>query len=312
MKIWAWGTVVISTLSLSVFACGGGKATTTTTGSPTGSGGSSSSGSTAHTSSTTGATTGGGGTPGAGGNGGNGGGAPACGITYDSRPACETCVENSCCSELMACGPGTDCNAFIACANACPMTNGQTCVQTCQTNHASGVMAFQAVTQCYDQNCRSMAACEYPICSSMLSFPDMTCAMCLGSDTGCCSSFTACASDMACTQCAGKPATATGCTSPDATTTAVDTCLNTTCGSSCTFSICGSMLGYPTAACNYCLSNASTGCCSQFDACTMDTSSTCYKCVTGAETDMATCMADANFTAYNTCFTTNCNTACGG
>jgi hypothetical protein len=153
-----------------------------------------------------------------------------------------------------------------------------------------------------------MAACEYPICTSMLSFPDMNCAACLGADAGCCSAFTAC--DMTCQNCTGTP-TAAACTT-NTEFQAVETCLNTTCGSTCTFSICGSMLGYPTAACNYCLSNASTGCCTQFDACTSDTTSTCYKCVTGAETDMATCTADANFTAYNTCFTNNCQTECGG
>jgi hypothetical protein len=84
------------------------------------------------------------------------------------------------------------------------------------------------------------------------------------------------------------------------------------CGKECTFAICGSQLAYNNAACNFCLSQpAATGCCTEFAKCSSDKMSTCYKCLTGA-TSGAACTADADFTAYTTCKTTNCKTDCGG
>jgi hypothetical protein len=97
---------------------------------------------------------------------------------------------------------------------------------------------------------------------------------------------------------------------------AVETCLNVTCGMVCAVSVCGLQLGYPTAACNFCVSNPTTGCCMQLDACVqtnglLDMTKQCFKCLSGADAPTSpACTGDAAFTAYSTCYDGSCATIC--
>jgi hypothetical protein len=291
MKIWAWGSVVATTAAALV-ACGGGGG-----GNGGGNGGgavttSSSSSSSSSSSTSSGA----------------GGGAPACGIYWEDptkadRAACETLMEDSCCGELQACAPGTDCDALLTCANACAATDS-TCVTNCINGHQQGLTDYQTLQSCFYQNAYGKAECSWPICTSGQATADEKCAACVGGDAGCCKAVTDCAADATCTGCTATP-TGTGC---DTNTLfqALNTCFDTTCGPKCVSSICGSQLGYTGSnSCNYCLTQQ---CCTPFDACQNDT--TCKACLMGTG-DKTACASNTLFKAFTDCRDTPGATTCG-
>lgn len=292
MKILAWAAAVGSVAAL--VACGGG-------GGNTGGGGS---GGTSPTSTVSSTSSSGSPTSSSSGTGGSG---PACGITWESDPeraACETCMEDSCCSEMAGCAPGTKCDDLLACAQACG-DNG-TCVDTCITDNQQGYDDYNKMFDCYNGQCKNTADCIYQICDSTQGFSDQKCAECLGTNATCCMAVKDCAADNTCVACDTDP-TAAGCDT-NALYTAYSGCFDDTCGQTCTFRICGSDLGYSNAGCNYCLSQAGTaGCCTSYDACLADTG--CKACLTGTGTN---CNTNTLFTAFTTCRSTTCATACGG
>jgi len=93
------------------------------------------------------------------------GGPVACtgtGQTSDfNPPACQTCLEAQCCSQLKTCftiqGSGTKlgCNQFNQCIDTCTTDpDPTTCNQECQTNAQTGVTsAFQAILSCAQSKC---------------------------------------------------------------------------------------------------------------------------------------------------------------
>lgn len=299
MKILAWGAAVSAVAAL--VACGGsnggnsggagggsgGGGTTTSTSTTV----TSSSGSTNTTTST-----------------GSGGSGPACGILWEdpndaARAGCETCMEDSCCTEMSACAAGTDCDALLTCVKACA-DGDSACTDTCINGHMQGYDDYNAMFKCYDDSCKATQDCEYPICDSMLLFPDQKCAECLGADATCCGALKDCGADQTCAGCAAKP-DAAGCDT-NALYQPVGTCFNDTCGKQCSFDICGSGLGYQGfPSCNYCLTQQ---CCTEFDACQAD--ATCNACL-GAP-DGADCATNAAFTAFTMCRDVTCKTDCGG
>ncbi|APR82956.1 Multiple EGF-like-domain protein 3 precursor [Minicystis rosea] len=213
-------------------------------------------------------------------------------------------MEDSCCSEMQACATGTDCDDLLVCANACADGDG-TCVDKCITDHSQGYDDYNAMFTCYNGSCKTTAECIYQICDSQSGFADQKCAECLGGAT-CCTAVKDCDADTDCSTCVSTPTT-TGC---DTNTKygAYDTCMTDTCGSVCTFEICGSGLGYSSASCNYCLSQAgNAGCCDSFNACLADT--TCKACL--GNPAGAGCATNTLFTGFTTCRGTTCATACG-
>jgi hypothetical protein len=301
MKILAWGAAVGAVAAL--VACGGGNSGNTGGGN-TGGGNNTTTGSTMTTtvSSSSGSTN-------TTSTGGSGGGAPACGIYWEdptdtARADCETCMEDNCCTEMGACGAGTDCDALLSCAKACA-DGDSTCVQTCLDGHQQGYTDYQTPQSCYSDSCQKTQACVYPICDSGLTYPDKDCSECVG--TNCCDAAKACVGDQTCAACL-VPMPADSCKT-NTLYQAIDGCFsNPTCGPKCESSICGSKLAYPNfPSCNYCLSQQ---CCTSFDKCTADMNSTCYKCLT---TSTATgCDADADFQAFKMCRDVTCKTDCGG
>ncbi|MFO0553796.1 MAG: hypothetical protein U0271_35760 [Polyangiaceae bacterium] len=248
-----------------------------------------------------------GGNPSTGGQGGEGGSVPPpeCGLTFDDRPDCEACMDNSCCTEEEACGPGSDCEALLICANACA-EGDQPCVDACIADHAQGLTDIQAVFACYDASCKTDVACAFPICDSGLVYPDEACATCLTDSTSCCASATACAGDQACLACLSDPMTA-GC---DTNTNyqailACSTGAPPNCGPSCATNVCDSGLGYPNnASCNFCLGES---CCAEMTACAADTAADgCLDCITGSASAGANCDANTAFAAIKACDNTNC------
>ena len=299
MKILAWGAAVSAMAAL--VACGGGNSGGGGGGGGVGGSGTTTTVSSSSSSSTTSSSS----------SSGTGGAAPTCGIFWEdpadtARAACETCMEDSCCSEMSACGPGTDCDALLACASACPDTD-PTCVDTCITNHSQGYDDYNALQGCYRGTSSSAGCkytdCVYPVCDTPATKPDQTCAECLGTKGTCCGDYTACVNDQTCVDCYNDP-TIAGCDT-NALYQAVATCEGTTCGESCTFDICGSGLGYSIASCNYCLTQQ---CCTQFDACQGDAA--CTACL-GAPTG-AGCDTNTAFIAFTQCRDVTCKAGCGG
>jgi len=86
-----------------------------------------------------------------GGTGNDGGTMMSCGL-QSSKPACNTCLVQNCCSQAQACANSSECIALLNCINACAM--GDTaCENNCGTQHQSGVAPYNAVGMCMQSNC---------------------------------------------------------------------------------------------------------------------------------------------------------------
>lgn len=308
MKILAWGAVLVGSM-VAVAACGSstdgnnggggtGGATSSSSSSSSGTASSSSSSSSGSTSSSSSS----GGT----------GGAAACGIYWDTDPAraaCETCMEDACCAELLDCAPGTECDKFLACAQPCTTS---ACFTTCTTQFATGYEAYNVVQDCYDGSCKQDSGCSWPVCDSGLAYydPFSECASCLG--TSCCAQVTACMADAGCATCYTTadptmlPANCTAAGDPVATLyAATQTCQTASCEKPCTSGICDSGLTVGVPACDYCLGSS---CCTEISECWAD--STCQGCLTSGGAN-AGCNTNTLYTAINTCWSTSCSTDCG-
>ena len=308
MKILAWGAVLVGSM-VAVAACGsstdgnngGGGTGGATSSSSSSSSGTASSSSSSSSSGSTSSSSSSGGT----------GGAPVCGITWDSRADCQTCMDDACCAEQLECASGQPCDAWYQCAVAC--TTG-TCVDGCDTSFAAGRAAYDALSDCWESSCQTDQACMYQACESGLLFTSNfeSCATCLG--TSCCAQTTACMMDQGCATCAtGDPsALPANCTDGSATAnlyTAWETCTDASCAKDCTFGICDSGLATQNSECNYCLGQAVAegGCCETINTCKGKPA--CLDCLTGNGTN---CDQNAEYNAVNTCWGTTCGMACGG
>jgi hypothetical protein len=242
------------------------------------------------------------------------GGAPsACGsFVWDPDATCQGCIEKSCCAELQACDTGTPCAIVAACARPCKPGDDaclNTCINADANNHAgSGLSAYNALATCFGSHCfNTTGGCSFPVCASTFTSFSRACADCAGNDPGCCAAFTACAKDAVCSACFQNTAIM-GCSANTNFQNAYN-CETVTCGLTCTAQVCNSAaFGYYAADCNYCLSKAMGGCCTQFNACVME--ATCYACLLGTTT--AGCNTDTLYNAYDNCGAANCNTECAG
>ncbi len=92
---------------------------------------------------------------------GTGGTGAKCGLLVDGTPACDTCGETFCCSQLQGCGPGTICNQLLACIDTnCP--TDASCINTTCSQFASGTTQLQAIQTCVCNSCSGQ-------CSSICS-----------------------------------------------------------------------------------------------------------------------------------------------
>ena len=75
-----------------------------------------------------------------------------------SSPACDTCLEQTCCEDVNACFTDSDCLALLDCILACPAGDaGASCQNTCGGQHPNSINKIQLVDSCL-QNCGS--ACQ--------------------------------------------------------------------------------------------------------------------------------------------------------
>ncbi len=101
-----------------------------------------------------------------GGGAGGTGGTPACGIAFSGSDAtCDNCANSYCCSELSACGPGTQCNQLLGCmsqycASATTQAELQTCINTNCPSLASALTQIQAVYSCACTTSTCQSACQ--------------------------------------------------------------------------------------------------------------------------------------------------------
>lgn len=78
---------------------------------------------------------------------GSGGDLQKCGQVTTGEPACDACMDTSCCAEETECFDEPDCEAFYVCY-------GQTRnVQTCQAQHPTGYALALKSAQCMDAKC---------------------------------------------------------------------------------------------------------------------------------------------------------------
>ena len=213
-------------------------------------------------------------------------------------------MEQSCCDQLGACDDGTECAELVDCVKTCSPGN-DTCSTACQTAHAGGKAALDALLTCFDTNCKQTPACGTKVCDTGVSVSTQACGDCLSAS--CCDSWKLCSQDVPCLDC--LVTAAPSCASNTLYTAAVS-CQETSCGPTCATRICDTTLGYPDLpACNFCLGKlaAAGGCCEATEACAAD--ATCLGCITGKIT--AGCDSNAALAAFESC-STKCAADCGG
>lgn len=196
---------------------------------------------------------------------------PAVGCT-----TCRTLAATSfggCSAESGQCGEGSDCSAFLSCADACGQ-NDTACIQQCQADHPAGVDAYRALFECScgdcPTECVNETACQEPACG--LSYSDTTCNTCV--EQRCCTETQACADDADCRTCATSASPPASCSS-NALQGQMLTCTLSQCGQEC-----GVPCGFNNdGACGTCITGS---CCAESRACAGDV--TCYRCATGQST----------------------------
>src|SRR5262249_32147941 len=67
---------------------------------------------------------------------------------------CDSCVQASCCNEVLSCFNNSECLAFADCSSSC---SDQSCVEACGQQHAMGVNDADTLFECLSQSC--IAAC---------------------------------------------------------------------------------------------------------------------------------------------------------
>jgi hypothetical protein len=256
-------------------------------------------------------------------------GAPsgACGLATGD-PTCDACLDTSCCAQNTACVSDADCNALLACGDAC---RDDACFSACYSAHPTGAALLDALSSCADTSCS--AKCGGPPSSppstSACGFGsgDATCDSCL--DSNCCGDANACLGDADCTallDCAyacTDAACESACEAAHPTGAAkldtLSTCASTACGAACggpppSGGSCGLTSG--DATCDACLDGS---CCAETTTCVGDADCVALlRCYDGCSD--ATCAAacdaahpggSAKLDTVATCVQTSCTTACG-
>jgi len=93
----------------------------------------------------------------AGGSGGGGTNPPpagSCGTLQTGVAACDTCLDNSCCSQASTCSNSTACTAYLQCLQTNNCTT-QACANQCGTAHPGGQAPYTALNTCLSTNCAS-------------------------------------------------------------------------------------------------------------------------------------------------------------
>jgi hypothetical protein len=84
------------------------------------------------------------------------GGSSSCGLG-SSLPACNSCIEQSCCQVDTTCAKNTSCVDLTQCLNACipdgSTTLDPTCAQLCQSEQDAGINDYQNLASCVQSAC---------------------------------------------------------------------------------------------------------------------------------------------------------------
>lgn len=244
---------------------------------------------------------------------GTGGAGPCGAYVWDALPSCEQCAESSCCAELKLCDDGTPCAEIAACAAACGAKDIAcltTCVNDDTTKHQSqGAIDFGNLSYCVAAQCSTSVACSFPICGTSFTWSKRSCSDCLSGDATCCAAFTQCSTDSVCSACMLTNDAAPACAT-NAIFQQIVGCLNGEgCGRDCAFDVCDDLAyGYAETHCNFCLSQQSGGCCTEFDACRGDTA--CAACLEPSAP--ASCSSNNKLQAFYDCISASCYVQCSG
>lgn len=83
----------------------------------------------------------------------------SCGPLMGRTPACNTCLQAACCTELAACGGDPDCAGLVSCFRACDEPDGSMdCMSACVTTHGVSP-AYNPLLLCGADDC--MTECPF-------------------------------------------------------------------------------------------------------------------------------------------------------
>ena len=91
--------------------------------------------------------------PGSGGGGGSGSTLIGPCTPSSTDTACETCFEQSCCSQVTACESQPSCLNLLNCIGDCPSGSDTTCTNGCETSYPLGVANFDSFATCLTNYC---------------------------------------------------------------------------------------------------------------------------------------------------------------
>ncbi len=134
----------------------------------------------------------------------------ACGFSF-SDTTCQTCMNNSCCTEQQNCKNDSACVTCVTSANP---------AASCSSNTND-----TALIQCYTGQCATQCGMKCGFSSQ-----DATCQTCF--ENNCCSEAQACAKDATCTSCITSSSPPASCSS-NALATAFTSCVSQNCNSQC-------------------------------------------------------------------------------
>lgn len=73
-------------------------------------------------------------------------------------PACDSCMEASCCTETNTCMGSSMCSSFLGCLSNCIDGDGgidQTCANSCASQNPTGANQYDSMVSCGDSFCRN-------------------------------------------------------------------------------------------------------------------------------------------------------------
>lgn len=171
-----------------------------------------------------------------------------CGFQPNSSAGCQTCFEQSCCSEAQACNASAQCTTLLACDRACA-ANDAACFQKCLSAAGPGQHLLEAMIDCEFGQATCAAACGATtdggggaIMCGGIKTGVAPCDSCI--ESSCCSEATACGTSGACltvvdcvNNCNGVMSCEQGCgtTTPAGVSdaNAINACLNSKCATQC-------------------------------------------------------------------------------
>jgi hypothetical protein len=120
----------------------------------------------------------------------------SCGSLSSPVPACEACLEQTCCAPAITCSNNAECFALTNCLRFCQPTD-QPCITGCQNLHVTGLPAYNGYVSCLQTSCAiPCALADAGTDCGQFVFSGAACDACVTAN--CCAPANVCSNDPDC------------------------------------------------------------------------------------------------------------------